>query len=185
MYAFSEKYENERWFLYPSYGVINGHRLEYMSRDMWFPTMWHFDKCRLRRACAAEALLIAHTTLLEMPCTWLNYVSSEYPTIKTRTSLLSSRRDSIMDRSVNLFIYNLTIQASKCRTKLWRWPDIAWRRVTSTLCYLWHSFVYRLIFDTLITLCYFVLWFSPLLWFDSLGEHIFQSIPVSMANNYR
>ena len=23
-----------------------------MSRDMWFPTMWHFDMCRLRRACA-------------------------------------------------------------------------------------------------------------------------------------
>ena len=26
---------------------------KYLSRDMWFPTMWHFDKCRLRRACAA------------------------------------------------------------------------------------------------------------------------------------
>ena len=25
-----------------------------MSRDMWFPTMWHFDKCRLRHACAAS-----------------------------------------------------------------------------------------------------------------------------------
>ena len=24
------------------------------SRDMWFPTMWQFDKCRLRRACAAS-----------------------------------------------------------------------------------------------------------------------------------
>ena len=24
----------------------------YLSRDMWFPTMRHFDKCRLRRACA-------------------------------------------------------------------------------------------------------------------------------------
>ena len=23
------------------------------SRDMWFPTMRHFDMCRLRRACAA------------------------------------------------------------------------------------------------------------------------------------
>ena len=22
--------------------------------DMWLPTMWHFDKCRLRRACAAS-----------------------------------------------------------------------------------------------------------------------------------
>ena len=26
----------------------------YMSRGTWFPTMWHFDKCRLRRACAAS-----------------------------------------------------------------------------------------------------------------------------------
>ena len=25
-----------------------------MSRDMWFPTMWHFDKCRLRRAWPAS-----------------------------------------------------------------------------------------------------------------------------------
>ena len=25
-----------------------------MSRDMWFSTMWHFDKCRLRRACVAS-----------------------------------------------------------------------------------------------------------------------------------
>ena len=25
-----------------------------MSCDMWFPTMWHFDKCRLRRACSAS-----------------------------------------------------------------------------------------------------------------------------------
>ena len=24
------------------------------SRDMWFPTMWYFDKCRLRRAFAAS-----------------------------------------------------------------------------------------------------------------------------------
>ena len=23
----------------------------YMSRDMWFPTMWHFDKCRLIWVC--------------------------------------------------------------------------------------------------------------------------------------
>ena len=31
--------------------------LEYqqqMSRDMRFPTMWHFDKCRLRQSCAAS-----------------------------------------------------------------------------------------------------------------------------------
>ena len=25
-----------------------------LSRDMRFPTMWHFDMCRLRRACAAS-----------------------------------------------------------------------------------------------------------------------------------
>ena len=25
-----------------------------MNRDMWFPTVWHFDKCRLRRACVAS-----------------------------------------------------------------------------------------------------------------------------------
>ena len=24
------------------------------SRDMWFPTMWHFDNCRFRQACAAS-----------------------------------------------------------------------------------------------------------------------------------
>ena len=26
----------------------------YLSRGMRFPTMWHFDMCRLRRACAAS-----------------------------------------------------------------------------------------------------------------------------------
>ena len=26
----------------------------YMSHDMWFPTIWYFDKCRLRRASAAS-----------------------------------------------------------------------------------------------------------------------------------
>ena len=25
-----------------------------MSRDMWFPTMWYFDMCKLRRACEAS-----------------------------------------------------------------------------------------------------------------------------------
>ena len=25
-----------------------------MSRGLRFPSMWHFDKCRLRRACAAS-----------------------------------------------------------------------------------------------------------------------------------
>ena len=28
---------------------------EYISHDMWLPTMWHFDKCRLTRACAASS----------------------------------------------------------------------------------------------------------------------------------
>ena len=27
---------------------------EYQSRDMWFPTMWHFDINRLRRTCTAS-----------------------------------------------------------------------------------------------------------------------------------
>ena len=26
----------------------------YLSRDMWFPAMWYFDKCRLRQAYAAH-----------------------------------------------------------------------------------------------------------------------------------
>ena len=26
----------------------------HLSHDMWFPTMWYFDKCRLRRACVAS-----------------------------------------------------------------------------------------------------------------------------------
>ena len=30
------------------------HLENHMSWDMSFPTMWHFDKCRLRRACAAS-----------------------------------------------------------------------------------------------------------------------------------
>ena len=28
----------------------------YMSHGMRFPTMWHVDKCRLRRACAVSCL---------------------------------------------------------------------------------------------------------------------------------
>ena len=27
--------------------------VSHMSRDMGIPTMWHFDTCRLSRACAA------------------------------------------------------------------------------------------------------------------------------------
>ena len=35
--------------------IINSWQLKWhMSCDMWFPTMWHFDKCRLRRACTAS-----------------------------------------------------------------------------------------------------------------------------------
>ena len=30
------------------------YRHSYLSRSMWFPTMWYFDKCRLRRAHAAS-----------------------------------------------------------------------------------------------------------------------------------
>ena len=26
-----------------------------LSHDMWFPKIWHFDKCRLRWACAASS----------------------------------------------------------------------------------------------------------------------------------
>ena len=33
---------------------VNECILSYMSGDMWFPTMWHFDMCRLRRASAAS-----------------------------------------------------------------------------------------------------------------------------------
>ena len=31
----------------------NRFQITYMSCDTWFPTIWHFDKCKLRRACAA------------------------------------------------------------------------------------------------------------------------------------
>ena len=31
-----------------------GSEIRQMSRDMLFPTMWYFDMCRLRRACAAS-----------------------------------------------------------------------------------------------------------------------------------
>ena len=62
------------------------HLYTIMSCDMWFPTMLHFGKCRLRRSyrifkrlakaltrlrvCTgwSEALLVAHTTLLEFSC---------------------------------------------------------------------------------------------------------------------
>ena len=33
--------------------VPKSHEITYFNRDIWFPTMWYFDKCRLRQACAA------------------------------------------------------------------------------------------------------------------------------------
>ena len=33
----------------------------YMSHDKWFPTMWYFAKCRLRRACVASLILSLET----------------------------------------------------------------------------------------------------------------------------
>ena len=52
--------------------------------DIWFTTMWHFDKYRLRLACGdlvcagwSKVLLVAHTTLLEISChglfIWTSY----------------------------------------------------------------------------------------------------------------
>ena len=40
----------------PSMGRHN-HVIDFkinLSRNMWFPTMWHFDMCRLRQACATS-----------------------------------------------------------------------------------------------------------------------------------
>ena len=49
--------EASHWYEYHSicfHGEIRkiSYIIGQMSRDMWFPAMWHFDKCRLRRACA-------------------------------------------------------------------------------------------------------------------------------------
>ena len=33
---------------------VRNNFIEILSRDTWFPTMWHFDKCRLRRACTVS-----------------------------------------------------------------------------------------------------------------------------------
>ena len=45
-------------FLYGKCSKISNTFLYFLSnkisRDMCFPTMWHFDKCTLRRACAAS-----------------------------------------------------------------------------------------------------------------------------------
>ena len=78
--------------VYRSTDLATALRLQYMSRNMRFQTMWHFDRCRLRQACAAYfklrnskccsvssrifkqlakaliRLLVAHTTLLEISC---------------------------------------------------------------------------------------------------------------------
>ena len=35
-------------------GLSGKEHKEHMSRDMCFPTLWHFDKCRLRRAYGAS-----------------------------------------------------------------------------------------------------------------------------------
>ena len=37
-----------------SHNVSISQMSSYMSRDIRFPTMWHYDKCRLRRAYAAS-----------------------------------------------------------------------------------------------------------------------------------
>ena len=44
----------------------------HLSREMWFPTTWHFDKCRLRRACVAsfklrnsKLCLVSSSTIIE------------------------------------------------------------------------------------------------------------------------
>ena len=42
------------WTLHPSIPDIFLAIESQMSRDMWFPTMWHFDKCRLRQAFVAS-----------------------------------------------------------------------------------------------------------------------------------
>ena len=35
-------------------GYSDDDDIECLSRDMCFPTMWHFHKCRLIRACTAS-----------------------------------------------------------------------------------------------------------------------------------
>ena len=39
-----------RWTCWLSWSCDQSH----LGQDMWFPTMWHFDKCRFRWACAAS-----------------------------------------------------------------------------------------------------------------------------------
>ena len=50
-----------------------------MSRDMWFPTMWHFDKYRLRLACTASYKLRNSKW-----CSVSNLILIEYPSDKLR-----------------------------------------------------------------------------------------------------
>ena len=42
-----------RFILFQVSHTFHHHCRMYLSHDMWFPTMWHFDKCRLRRTHAA------------------------------------------------------------------------------------------------------------------------------------
>ena len=43
----------EKLVLFAQANSEGSDELAQMSRDMRFPTMWHFDMCRLRRASAA------------------------------------------------------------------------------------------------------------------------------------
>ena len=45
---------------------------------MWFPTMWHFDMCRLRRACAASFHAQADLRLYwsHIPHCWKSHVAA-------------------------------------------------------------------------------------------------------------
>ena len=48
-----------------------------MSHDMWFPTKWHFDKCRLIQACAAFFKLKSINDVLSSSLTRIEYSSDE------------------------------------------------------------------------------------------------------------
>ena len=51
------KYGSTKWSDWSTDGiheVLKEVLISSMSRDMWFPTMWNFDRCRLSRACAAS-----------------------------------------------------------------------------------------------------------------------------------
>ena len=48
-----------------------------MSHDMWFPTMWHFDKCRLRQACTASFQLRSFKLCSDSSLTLLEYLGDK------------------------------------------------------------------------------------------------------------